>query len=132
MRTIVMSIGDNKVADAFVEGLLRLQDPNSDMSGQQHQALALWLVGMIGSAACIDAYIARPTKSCSCKPAKKGWRKAKRFGWYICPVCKKPSATVVDSWVENMTTMASDLLPEVVFKIHSEEPKEGEESESVA
>jgi hypothetical protein len=68
----------------------------------------------------VEAMIARPTTGCrgphrvpgKMKP-ERGWSRTIRFGWFVCAVCKKPSATVVRDFIANMLGGYNNLLPEL-------------------
>lgn len=55
----------------------------------------------------------KPTKFCDCTSGnikQRGWTRGKKFGWYVCDYCRKPSAAWArgDMWYNSLGV---NLLP---------------------
>jgi len=103
-RILVLSIADNAEAEWFAKRLLENQE--------------LRISTLMPSSTRIEAMIARPTVACRGPhrvqgkiKSQMGWTRTVKFGWWVCGICKKPAATVVRDFVENMLGGYNDLLP---------------------
>jgi hypothetical protein len=105
-RIIILSIPDNAEAEDFARWML-------DRDGREDQPV-------VPPGATIEAMVARPTVACRGPHRVPGkiksqmsWTRTVKFGWWVCGVCKKPAATIVRDFVENMLGGHNDLLPTV-------------------
>jgi hypothetical protein len=108
-RVIVLSIESNSDAESFARWML-----DKDKEGYDED------MPVVPPQAKIEAMIARPTVFCRGPhrvPGKlksqMGWTRTKRFGWWVCSVCKKPAPTVVRDFIKNMLGGYNNLLPEL-------------------
>lgn len=74
----------------------------------------------------IAAVVAVPTKACTCnvidtgtrrrRASKRdsGWVRSKRYGWWICSRCNKPSRPMITHFITCMLVGANDLLHEIL------------------
>ena len=101
LRTIVLSIKDNDAANEFAKAMLE-----AERNGMP----------FVPQGTTINAIIARPTLACKCNSRKKltGWTRTPRFGWFVCPVCKRPSYYVVRDFIKNMLHGQNNLLQEFI------------------
>lgn len=78
-RLVVLSFEDNEEAEAFIK--------NENQTPE-----AVWDLKVEGA-------FAMPTQFCpssgsgGCSPSKRvrGWVRGKKYGWWVCAICKKPS-----------------------------------------
>lgn len=117
-RVVVLSFTDNLAAEAFVKLLDEAQSneyPN--IIGMTLQEMGL----ILASGAKTEALLPRPTlPSCTCEPDyhlrgnQKNWYKTKRFGWFVCPRCRRPAKEVIQNYIKNLAvTGGNDLLAEL-------------------
>jgi hypothetical protein len=123
-RVVILSFKENAAAEAVVAKLDALQVADS-ATGWQHTDLGV----ILAAHAKPEALLARPTAGCKCRRSGRvqGWTRTERFGWFVCPECKRPSQTVVNRWIRNLigTVGSNNLLQELRDKIT--EPREVEQ-----
>jgi len=110
-RILILSVDNNEEAEDFAKWLIEGNAPKAWAEGD---------LPVVPPGTTLEAMIARPTVGCrgphrvpgKMKP-ERGWTRTKRFGWWVCGVCKKPSATVVRDFIDNMVGGYNDLLPEL-------------------
>lgn len=130
MREVLIRFDDNKVAEKFVQILDAIQ--NGEMAtGPDWE---LHLSGILASHAVLDALIARPTMGCKYKTKQVGWRNdTNKFGWFICPTCKRPNVYVVRHWLRNIVlgSGGKNLLPDLLAKLRSSGEADATEDQTV-
>jgi len=137
-RVIILSFRDNEAAEALIEKLDDLQgyafDPDAEHpSLHVHQDNLMELGATLAAHAKPEALLARPTAGCHCrrKGRVQGWTRTKRFGWFVCPECNRPSTLVVKKWMSNLTGTVggNNQLQELRRKIHPDDPNESPPAE---
>lgn len=89
-RLVVMQFSDDDQAEAFVKNIQRFQ---KSIEGQEER----W--GMPEEGGKVVGLFAMPTifcdnsgaGGCSDRRRVRGWVRGKKFGWWVCVVCHKPS-----------------------------------------
>lgn len=96
-RIIILSFDSNEAAEGFARTALSDDQPYK-----------------------LEAMIARPTRGCpgphrvpGRMKSERGWTRTKRFGWWVCSTCKRPSSFVVRDFIDNMIGGYNDLLSEL-------------------
>jgi len=98
-KYLVLSFENDADADGFIKAL------------QWHeQAMVPYIEQLFdaGNYEFVDcelvAVYKKPTKFCECTATKKrGWTRGKKYGWWVCDQCKKPSK-VAATEVSTVTT----------------------------
>ena len=90
----------------------------------------------------VEAVVAVPTKWCRCRTvqpvsrsaarrqARKariegtGWTRGKKYGWWLCGTCHKPSKPVCTHWYSGMLNGANDLLKPILGIGEAETPQQ--------
>jgi hypothetical protein len=99
-RYVVLEFDDNNAAEQFVAFH---QMHERDEAVQALLGLALSKV---------VALIAKPTMFCTCTSVKKrGWVRGKKWGWYVCNQCGKPSRPETEEkLLRHVVSQARNLL----------------------
>jgi hypothetical protein len=112
-RTVLITFQDHKVADLFVKAMAGEVE---DFAGSDYEHVL--------SKAEVDAMVARPSLACHCSPSRKrggrggaklisNFKRVPKFGWFVCTECNRPTATVVNNFIENRIMGLVDLLGKV-------------------
>jgi hypothetical protein len=149
-RVVVLHFDDNDAAEHFVEGVLALQDPNTEL--RSLPALIRHTGSIVAACGKVEAIIARPTVYCKCKivgmtewsrqqnrrknsnkfvdysnqadyaTAMGQHRKTERYGWLIHTKCKKPNRFIVQRFIQNLLIGlgCNNLLSELKEAIRQE------------
>jgi hypothetical protein len=81
-KYLVLSFEDDEDADAVVAEILSHAPNQLGISVEPGQFYACTVL----------AVYKKPTKFCKCTSIKKrGWTRGKKYGWWVCDQCKKPS-----------------------------------------
>src|SRR6516165_10415266 len=118
MRTLLISIKDNKQAEVLVREIAERQGLLDDDAEPYltDNELMLGIVGLFD----LNAMIARPTLGCKCsgKPAgrKVGYTQTERFKWWVHGAvgCKRPTTYIVRNFIRIILSGNADLLSEII------------------
>jgi hypothetical protein len=108
-RVVVLSFKDNENAETFIDLLDQLQGGDwPGVVGQAIQEMGL----ILASGSKPEALLARPTMpGCTCKyPQYKTWKPTKRYGWLVCPNCKRPAVQVIRNYIKNLIISGGNNL----------------------
>jgi hypothetical protein len=94
MRYVVISIEDNNVADKFTEDIL-----NSLQMGYPFVPRGAQIVGSFA----VPTKFCDPTDGHRGKKTEAGWTRGKKYGWWVCGACKKPT----EAWGTNLNSLLS-------------------------
>jgi hypothetical protein len=111
-RAVLLTFRDNQAAEAFVKKLWAEQDPFA--SGEQYTEVGF----LAASSAKIEWMLAQPLAACKCSGKrvsgnKFGYKKTKRFGWWVHAACNKPTKLIIRTFIENLKNGHNDILPEL-------------------
>lgn len=90
-KWVVLAFDDDKEADNFVNQILKANE--SQFEGEQ-------VLATLPVPTFVEAVYKKPTRYCNCvnDPSVKlsgrrvrGWTKGLKFGWYVCPKCRRPA-----------------------------------------
>ena len=121
-RTFLLTFKDNEAAESFVRLMTQTEDTKVPDWNDHVNTLGI----VLSACGKLDAMVARPTAYCKCpgstaKGKMSEWKKTAKFGWFICPSCRKPALQVVSKFVKNHLAGMHDLLPELIAKIKDTE-----------
>jgi hypothetical protein len=86
-RYVLLEFNDNIAADKFVEMLKASQEGTEGPMDRDVTA------GMIaGAHSEVLAVYTKPAGLCSCKSDLDNSVRGRKFGWWVCPNCKKPKS----------------------------------------
>lgn len=84
-RYVLLEFDDNVAADKFVESLQMAQEGTDGGVDRDFEA------GMIAAAhSTVTAVFSKPGGLCKCEAQTKDSVRGKKFGWWVCPDCKRP------------------------------------------
>jgi hypothetical protein len=113
-RVVVLSFRENESAESFLKLLQELQEGNARFdSVVPNFNLTLQEMGLIlGAGAKAEALLARPTlPGCQCKyKNQRDWYKTKKFGWFVCPRCRRPHVLVIQGYISNLLISGGNNL----------------------
>jgi hypothetical protein len=96
-KYVLLAFDDDKKADEF------LQKNFLGSEYVDYESAEVW--------ATLRAVFKKPTQFCQCTAIKhRGWTRGKKFGWWVCSQCKKPSRQWAhgDTWY---AALGTNLLP---------------------
>lgn len=90
-RYVLLEFEDNDAAATFIGRLEDATQEYDDVSQTPDVTAMLNGIGAIAAAhATITAVYTKPAGLCSCKSDLDNSLRGKKFGWWVCPNCKKP------------------------------------------
>lgn len=95
-KYVMLEFPDDSSADDFVKQMLERDTHGMPFVPQSGRIRGLWK---------------KPTLFCGCTAVKRrGWTRGKKYGWFICSQCHKPSRLwgKGDAWY---TALGTNLLP---------------------
>ena len=105
-RVVILSIPydkDNKAADEFARDLVAAMDAGVENWTEMPH---------VPPGTEIHALLARPLKGCVHRSIQ-GWTRVPRFGWFVCPQCRRPTNAVIRNWMANHLNGCVNLLAEL-------------------
>lgn len=92
-RIVVLQFEDNSDADEFIKEHDELMYyPEGSMGGVSNDAVMIYAGEVVGVFAMPTQFCANSgSGGCSTNKRIRAWSRGKKFGWWVCSICKKPS-----------------------------------------
>lgn len=94
MRFILISVEDDKVSDQFIEDMKQVETHGVPFVPQGAAVIGMFQV---------PTKFCDPTDGHRGKKTEAGWTRGRKYGWWVCGKCKKPSA----QWGWNLNGLLS-------------------------
>lgn len=94
MRYVVLSIEDNDTAESFANDLLTASTRGMPFVPQEADVIGMFAV---------PTQYCDPTDGHRGKKTQAAWTRGKKYGWWVCGACKKPTK----AWARNMNALMS-------------------------
>lgn len=105
-RVVMLEFSDNDEANEFVRSH---NDPNEQFTIAA--VVAMPKSNFVCRCATPDPQ-ARRRRGNSAK--NRAWSRGKRYGWWLCTACRRPSKAIVRHFITNLLAGNNDLLPEIL------------------
>jgi hypothetical protein len=109
-RYVLLEFDDNIAGDKFVEMLQAAQE-----SGERELDVTAGIIAAAHSQ--VTAVYTKPAGLCACKSDLDNSLRGKKFGWWVCPTCKRPKnrqgqtlRNILNPKLENTTRVGSPSL----------------------